>query len=94
MKAVNEAVYFDDDFSSGVTKIFLRTHQSHDLESAREDALVDVATKVQRVARKYICYSRYKTYVKIIADIKEAIKLRGKTDRKDYNMIITVFSHR
>jgi len=60
----------------GHTKVFMRNLQQQELEEAREASLVHVVMKMQAVAKRFIYYTRYKKFVRILRTIRDAIATR------------------
>jgi myosin heavy subunit len=64
------------EWAKGFTKVFYRTAQAADLELFREKAFLQVAIKVQKVARGMILKRRYKRCKEILTSLRDAIKKR------------------
>ena len=60
------------EWAKGKTKIFMRTQQSLNLELAREASLTIVARVIQRYARGFIFFKRFKFFKEVIADVHKA----------------------
>jgi myosin heavy subunit len=60
----------------GFTKIFMRNLQQAKCETAREEALKDVVTKMTKIARGFIMRRRYKRHQAVVKAVKKAIKTR------------------
>jgi hypothetical protein len=60
----------------GHSKVFMRNLQQQELEEAREASLVHVVMKMQAVAKRFIYYTRYKKFIRILRTIRDAIATR------------------
>jgi len=76
---VRKGVLIKGEFAKGLSRVFMRTQQSFDLEMAREAALLQVAVLLQRMGRGMVCRLKYKNYKKIIINVKEAVRRREES---------------
>ncbi len=76
----SKSVLKDNEWAKGHSRIFMRSLQSQDLELAREQSLMKVATNVQKNARRMITKRKFKYWKKILCDISNAIISRKESD--------------
>eukprot|EP00924_Labyrinthula_sp_SR-Ha-C_P014581 augustus_masked-scaffold_34-processed-gene-2.25-mRNA-1 protein AED:0.00 eAED:0.01 QI:0/-1/0/1/-1/1/1/0/1797 len=71
-----EGLLTGNEYQVGKTKVFMRTDQFNNLEAKREAVLGLVATKIQKVVRRFTARSKYLRFKKVIADIEAAVEKR------------------
>eukprot|EP01039_Chlorochromonas_danica_P007189 gene7189-7956_t len=75
-----KGVLKDGEWAKGHTKVFMRTHQSAELELARELSLVSITILVQRAARRMVAYKKYKYFKKLLIDLDKAMARREEAE--------------
>eukprot|EP01038_Epipyxis_sp_PR26KG_P006281 gene6281-8649_t len=75
------------EWAKGNTRMFMRTLQNAELESAREHSLVKVATIVQKYGRRYNARNKMKYFKKILGDVNAAII---KREEKELSSVIDI----
>lgn len=77
---VRKAVLKEGEWAKGHSRVFMRTHQSAELELAREQSFFYITILVQKHARRMIARKRYRYYKKIITDLEAAIVKRQEAE--------------
>ncbi|RYG69766.1 hypothetical protein EON64_01900 [archaeon] len=70
----------EGEWAKGHSRVFMRTHQSAELELAREQSLVTITILVQKHARRMVAFKRFKYFKKILTDLQAAILRRQEAD--------------
>ena len=73
-----KGILIKGEWAKGKTRVFMRTAQSIALETHREGALSVVACVVQKWVRRFIRKARYREWIVIIRNLKEAAASRDE----------------
>ena len=72
----DKEILMEGEWAIGNTRIFMRTHQSYQLELAREVAFLKVVVRVQKVARRFVYQHKYQYFLKLLQTVSDAINMR------------------